>query len=119
MIHTNELPLCHLIICLDGPTSSDTGFTGPVCRLLGKVNTMSYDPGFKALPGGEDLIKIPQSVLVKMSTGQQLSYKLVQAVKSGSSTRATGGSVWQDLSCQMADNWSEVGLHVDSKSWID
>lgn len=83
MIHTNELPLRHLIIGLDGPTSSDTGFTGPVCSLLGKVNTMTYNSEFKAVLGGEDLIKIPEAVLVKMSTDQQLSYRLVQAVKSG------------------------------------
>ena len=42
-IHTNELPLRHLIAILDGPTSSDTGFTGPVCSLLSKVNEMEYD----------------------------------------------------------------------------
>ena len=29
-IHTNELPLRHLIIVLDGKTSSKDGFTGPV-----------------------------------------------------------------------------------------
>ena len=30
-LHTNELPLCHLIAALDGPTYSDKSFTGPVC----------------------------------------------------------------------------------------
>ena len=83
MLHTNELPLRHLIISLDGPTSSGTGFTGPVCRLLSKVNQMGYNPEFMALPVGEQLIKIPDSVLVTISTDQQMSYRLVKAVKSG------------------------------------
>ncbi|KAG0712866.1 hypothetical protein GWK47_017453 [Chionoecetes opilio] len=35
VLHTNELPLRHLITSIDGPTLSDTGFTGPcaVCCL--------------------------------------------------------------------------------------
>ena len=53
MIHTNELPLRHLITGLDGPTKSDTGFSGPVCSLLSKVNSMEYNPEFKGLPVGE------------------------------------------------------------------
>lgn len=32
-LHLNELPLRHLIINLDGPTSSDTGFTGKCCAV--------------------------------------------------------------------------------------
>ena len=83
MPYTNELPLRHLITTMDGPTSSGTGFTGPVGRLLKKVNEMEYDPEFVALPGGEELIDIPDSVLVTMSTDQQMSYRLVKAVKSG------------------------------------
>ena len=82
-LHTNELPLRHLITALDGPTSSDKGFTGPVCSLLSKVNEMPFDPDFRALPGGEDLIHIPDEVLRKMSTDQKTSYTLVKAVKKG------------------------------------
>ena len=83
-IHTNELPLCHLIAAIDGPTSSDKGFMGSVCSLLSKVNDMTYNPGFKGLPGGEDLIAMPENVVNSMSTDQRTSYKLVQAVKEGS-----------------------------------
>ena len=35
--HTNELKLKHLIVALDGPTSSKEGFTGPIGKLLSKV----------------------------------------------------------------------------------
>ena len=83
MLHTNELPLCHLIAITDGPTSSDKGFTGDVCSLLSKVQDMEYDPGFKAMPKGETLINIPETILKTMSTDQKQCYKLVIAVKSG------------------------------------
>lgn len=34
MLHMNELPLRHLIIELDGPTTGPRGFTGPIGKLL-------------------------------------------------------------------------------------
>lgn len=83
VLHTNELPLRHLITSIDGPTSSDTGFTGPVCSLLSSVNEMQYNAEFRGVPGGEDLTEIPEYILVNMSTDQQVSYQLVQAVKRG------------------------------------
>ena len=83
-LHTDELSLRHLITTLDGPTSSEKGFQGPVGSLLSKVNEMPYNPAFKALPGGEDLISLPKDVVDKMSTDQKTSYNLVQAVKEGS-----------------------------------
>ena len=82
-LHTNELPLRHLIAGLDGPTCSDKGFTGPVCSLLSEVNEMPFNSEFRALPGGEDLITLTESVVGKMSTDQRTSYKLVKAVKEG------------------------------------
>lgn len=83
-LHTNELPLRHLIQSLDGPTSSKDGFTGPVGKLLSTVNQMEYNPNFIALPNGEDLINIPDNIVKNMSTDQNLCYKLCKAVKSGS-----------------------------------
>ena len=66
-----------------GPTSSDKGFTGPVGALLSKVDKMDYNPDFKAMPVGEELIEIPEYVLDSMSTDQKLCYKLVNALKTG------------------------------------
>ena len=42
---------------------------------------MPFNTNFKALPGGEDLISIPDQILKTMSTDQKTSYTLVQAVK--------------------------------------
>lgn len=82
-VHTHELPLRHAIRIIDGPTASDIGFTGEVCSLLSKVNEMPYDPNFKKMTGGEDLIYLPDDVLKTMSTDQKISYKLVKGVKAG------------------------------------
>ena len=40
MLHTNELPLRHLIANLDGPKNSKGGFIGPLGKLLSKVNQL-------------------------------------------------------------------------------
>ena len=83
MIHTNDLPLHHLIISLDGPTSLKSGFTSPVCSLLSKFNGMQLNSDFRGLPEGESIVQIPDKVVIRMSTDNALSYKLVAAVKSG------------------------------------
>ena len=50
-IHTLELPLRHLITGLDGPTTSKDGYQGPVGKLLSTVESMDYNPSFRAMPG--------------------------------------------------------------------
>ena len=42
-----------------------------------------FDPKFKALPGGEDLLPLSETVVKGMSTDQKSCYRLVQALKSG------------------------------------
>ena len=59
------------------------GFIDEVCSLLARVNEMPFNTNFKALPGGEDLISIPDQILKTMSTDQKTSYTLVQVVKKG------------------------------------
>ena len=63
MIHTNELPLRHLIERLDGPTTYKSGFSGPIGKTLLKVNEMDYNPDFEPLLGGEEFTDVPESVL--------------------------------------------------------
>ena len=82
-LHTNELPHRHLIANVDGPTCSDKGFTGPVCSLLNQVNEMAYNPDFRANPGSERIIYIPEKVVSFMSRDLQMCYKLVAAGKTG------------------------------------
>ena len=82
-IHTLELLLKHLIAALDGPTSSKDGYSGNVGKLLSTVEDMQYNKDFQALPGGEDLIVLPEDIVKNMSTDAQLCYRLCKAVKSG------------------------------------
>ena len=83
LLHTNELPLRHLIIKIDGPTSSDRGFSGPVCKNLSKVEEMEFDPDFVAIPE-IDLIDIPDAILQNMSHDSRQCYLLLQGIKTGS-----------------------------------
>lgn len=83
LCHTNELPLRHLIEQLDGPTSSKDGFTGPIGKLLSRVHEMEVDPNFQALPGGEDLIDLPEEIVKGLCTDAQICYMYCQALKSG------------------------------------
>ena len=49
ILHTNELPVRHLVTDIDGPTSWDKGFMGPVCSFLPKLDGVTYS-SFMALP---------------------------------------------------------------------
>ena len=83
MLHTNELPLKHLITNLDGPTNSMDGFKGPIGKLLSKVNQLKWLEKFELIRQIEPLIKIPDDILKSMSTDASLSYKLVSCLESG------------------------------------
>ena len=83
MIHTNELPLRRLIRDIDGPTASDTNFTGPIGKMLNNVTEMEVNTDFQVLDKEEPLIKLPENVIKNMSTDQRLAYQLCQSVKTG------------------------------------
>nr|XP_047129404.1 lithostathine-1-like [Hydra vulgaris] len=73
MKHTNELKLRHLLIFLDGPTSSKDGFTGYVYKNL-KWRGYAF------------LIKFPkldEKGIKNLSTDAYISYRYVNATKSG------------------------------------
>ena len=84
MIHTNELPLRHLITELDGPTNSRDGFTGPIGKLIKKVHSFPISKAPPALKSTSTLIQLPEDVITNLSTDQKNCYWLVQAINSGS-----------------------------------
>ena len=47
------------------------------------LEDMEYNQDFQALPGGEELIALPEEIVKNMSTDAQLCYRLCKAVKSG------------------------------------
>ena len=82
-LHLNELPLCHLIIDLDGPTSSDTGFTGPLGKALKSVTEIPIKSNFKTVTVGEDLIELDESIVKDLSSDQKYGYEIVKAIRTG------------------------------------
>ena len=83
MLHTNELPLRHLITALDGPTGSGNSLTGPAGRLLPHTQSLPYNSNFTPLSCGEPLVTLPPDVLSDLSWDQQYGYKMIGAVASG------------------------------------
>ena len=84
MLHTNELPLRHLIKHLDGPTGSGNTLTGPAGRLLPQTQSLPYNPNFTPLSCGEPLVTLPPKVAADLSWDQQYGYKMIQALEAGS-----------------------------------
>ena len=68
---------------LDGKTDSKTGFSGPLGKLLKQVPDMQRTQNFKKIALGPDLIQLSDQVIGDLSTDQELSYKLVLAIRSG------------------------------------
>ena len=82
-LHLNELPLRHLIEQLDGPTKSDTGFSGPLGKALGMVTELRIDDKFKKLNNGSDLIDLPAEVVKDLSPDQRYGYEICASIRSG------------------------------------
>ena len=89
-LHLNELGLRHLIVDLDGPTSSGNTFTGPVGKLLSDdVQDFVTNQNFKRIVVEDGIKELPEEVVKDLSNDQKHGYKLVQLI--------TGKS--QDISC--------------------
>ena len=67
LLHTNELPLCHLVQELDDPTGSSNTFTGPAGKLLSRTQNLPYNSEFEPLNAGEPLPEMPAEVMADLS----------------------------------------------------
>lgn len=79
MLHMNELPLKKLIEKLDGPTSSNTGFSGPIGKQLNNVCSAAVVK-FKRFKDVKELPKLPEDVYLKLSNDQKYLYRIVNAL---------------------------------------
>ena len=77
------MPLHHLTIDLDGPTISDSKFSGPTGKLLHFVADLELNPNFTQISIGPSLIKMPEEVIQDLSTDQHYGYKIVGAIRDG------------------------------------
>ena len=119
MAHTNELGLRQLIQTLDGKTDSKKGFSGPLGKLLKKVDTMKTNRNFKKISVGPELIELPSEIVKTLSTDANLAYLRCKAVRSGIlprdvELRKTGEIVhsrWLTTGSTFLDMWmKEHGL---------
>ena len=70
LLHTNELPLRHLITALDGPTGSGKTLTGPAGRTLPNTQSLPYNPYFTSLSSEEPLPEGFPEVVADLSWDQ-------------------------------------------------
>ena len=82
-LHINELPLRHLMTALDGPTTSDKGWSGPIGKLLSNVNTISRLREFEPIKELEPMVQLSEKVVKGLSTDSQLAYRLTQTIVEG------------------------------------
>ena len=68
LLHTNELPLRHLIIELDGPTLSNNKWSGDIGKLLDTVTELEVDVNFKPITIGQPLISLPDDFINDLLT---------------------------------------------------
>lgn len=83
MLHTNELPLRHLIENLDGKTGTSNSFTGPLGKALSSVTDLPINSKFAPITVGSDFIELLEAVLNDLSRDQKYGYKMVQAIRKG------------------------------------
>ena len=73
-LHINELPFRHIVAQLDGPTSSDKGWSGRVGKLLSSmVDTMKQNTEFEPIPLLEPLVRINEDIVSIMSTDSMVA----------------------------------------------
>ena len=83
VLHTNELPLRHLITALDGKTLSNNMWTGNIGKMLNTATELEIDPSFTKLSIGEPLISLSDKVVKDLSSDQAYGYRITQAIKIG------------------------------------
>ena len=87
MLHTNELGLRKLVSVVDGKTNSKTGFSGPLGKMIEKVNDLEPDLNFEKIDVGPKAEDLPEEIVRDLGRDQKLVYKRWRALKSGKLSR--------------------------------
>ena len=102
LLHTNELPLRHVFMEIDGTTNSPDSFTGPIGKQLDGCVSEWPVASFKNI-SNVHFPDLPQAVVDDLSSDQHYAYRICMAVMIG--------SVDEDL------QYLEVGPIVHSR-WL-
>ena len=83
-LHTNELPLRHIIAKIDGPTTGEHTFSDVLGKTIcGEVHKLPISSNFTPLAIGEPPVEMPESVEKDLSTDQKYLYKIVKMIRTG------------------------------------
>ena len=82
-LHKNELPLKHLMIELDGQTTSNNKFSGPVEKIVDKVAKFRVKDNIPKLNAKIELIELREDVIKSLSHDQKYLYDITCVIKSG------------------------------------
>ena len=81
-MHTNELPLRHIFQKLDGVTTGNCSFQGPIGKLIQSCEKMAIVK-FKPIVDGEGLPQLPSEVLDDLSGDQKYLYNIILSIRQG------------------------------------
>ena len=79
LLHTNELPLRHLVQKFDGPTSGSVSFKGPIGKMLADVEELEWDENFLPIVEGPELCPEPE-IFSDLSTDQKHLFLSVSSI---------------------------------------
>lgn len=82
-LHTNELPLRHLITELDGKTLSNNKWSGTIGNMLDTATELEINPSFVRLSFPEPLASLNDDIVRDLSTDQAYGYRITQAIING------------------------------------
>jgi len=77
MLHTNELPVLHLLQNLDGLTSGPRAFSGPIGKALTACETIPV------VPFSNISVEMPCVLLNDISTDQQYLWEVCDSISKG------------------------------------
>lgn len=79
LLHTNELPLRHLILQIDEKTNDPRGFSGPIRKQQSACEKMPVVPLKKV----EADVELPEVIINDLSTDQKYLYEICLAIGEG------------------------------------
>ena len=82
-LHTNELPLRHLMTSLDGKTISNNKFSGNIGKLIDTATTLKLQESIPSIGINIELPTLNEKVENDLSADQKYLYQIVNAIKAG------------------------------------
>ena len=83
-MHTNELPLRHLIIDLDRPTQSDNAFVGTIGKLVTIETKLYLNDSIPSIDIHIELIELEDDFVQNLSDEQKYLYQIIWGIQAGS-----------------------------------